>query len=212
MTRLALKLVILLCAAAVSSAQAQDNKVSKEREALRRAQAALRTAQEQQGSLQADKAKAEAQAAAAEKLAAVAQARVGGSLAKLKASEAELATLRSQLQAAQAAAQQALALAHERDQTLQQQVQIARQESAERLQANQAISGLLERSVQALANAEAKNHELYAIGQALVNRYLGRSKMDQALLEDPVLGLVAVRFEDQAEALRSELAARKLGR
>ncbi|KAK6025276.1 hypothetical protein OSTOST_08836 [Ostertagia ostertagi] len=208
MKRIALALMLVASVAA----QAQDAKPSKEREALRRAQAALRAAQEQQSTLQADKAKAEADVAAAQKDAASAKAQIAGSVARLKAREAELDTLRAQLQAAKDAQQLGEAKAIEREQGLQQQMLSARQESAARQQANQALTQLLERSTTALADAEAKNRQLYAIGQQLLTRWQGRAPLDTALLQDPVLGLTAVRFEDQAEKLRAELAAQRVPR
>lgn len=202
--------LLALLALASLGVQAQDAKVSKEREALRRAQAALRAAQEQQSTLQVDKAKAEADVAAARKDAATAKAQVAGSAARLKAREAELDALRAQLRAARDTQQQGDAKAVEREQALQQQIVAARQEAAARQQANQALTKLLERSTQALADAEAKNRKLYAIGQDLVRRYTGRSALDTALQQDPVLGLTAVRFEDQAETLRAALETQRV--
>lgn len=202
--------VIALLAVASLTAQAQDAKPSKEREALRRAQAALRAAQEQQSTLQADKAKAEADVASAKQDALAARAQVASNTARLKAREAELTALRTQLQAAKDAQTQGDSKAVEREQALQQQLLALRQQSDERQQANQALTRLLERSTQALADAEAKNHKLYAIGQDLVLRYTGRSPLDTALQQDPLLGLTAVRFEDEAEKLRAALDAAKL--
>lgn len=209
MKRIALALLV---AGLALGATAQDAKVSREREALRRAQAALRAAQEQQSTLQADKARAEAETAAAQKDAASAKARIASGAAALKVREAEVSTLLAQLQAAKDAQQQAEARAVEREQLLQAQLLAAREEAAARQQANQALTGLLEKSTASLADAEAKNHRLYALGQDLVQRWLGRSAADTALLQDPVLGLSAVRFEDQAEKLRAELAAQRVAR
>lgn len=207
------RLLFFIVALGVSlGAQAQDGKASKEREALRRSQAALRAAQEQQSALQADKAKAETDAAAALRQAASARAQIAGTAARLKDREAELETLRTQLQAARQAQQDSDAKATGREQALQQQLLTTRQESAARVQANQALAQLLERSTQALADAEAKNRQLYAIGQDLVRRWQGRSPLDTALLADPVLGLTAVRFEDQAEKLRAELETQRTTR
>lgn len=203
---------LMLAAGLALGAQAQDAKVSKEREALRRAQAALNAAQAQQGQLQADKARAEADAALAHREAAGAKAQVAGSAARLKAREAESETLRAQLQAVRQARQDGEAQAAEREQALQRQLVAARQDGAARQQANQSLTRLLERSTQALADAEAKNRQLYAIGQDLVKRYAGRSTLDGALLQDPVLGLTAVRFEDQAEQLRAALEAQRIAR
>ncbi|PTT90468.1 hypothetical protein DBR42_05805 [Pelomonas sp. HMWF004] len=191
------------------AAHGQEAKVSKEREALRRAQTALRAAQEQQSTLQADKAKAEAQAAASLKDTASARAQVASGAARLKAREADLETLRLKLQATEAALQQAEARAVEREQTLQRQLLAERQDSAERRQANLVLTKLLEHSTQSLADAEARNHKLHAIGQDLVQRLAGRSPLDTALQQDPVLGLTAVRFEDQAESLRAAMDALK---
>ncbi|MCH3868474.1 hypothetical protein LZB38_09090, partial [Campylobacter jejuni] len=82
----------------------------------------------------------------------------------------------AQLQAAREAQQQGEAQAAEREQALQRQLLAAHQESASRQQANQALSQLLERSTQALSDAEAKNHKLYALGQELTQLYIGRSR------------------------------------
>lgn len=203
---------LLLSALLVSGVQAQEGKPSREREALRRAQAALRTAQEQQASLSADKTKAEAAAASSRQEAASARAQMAGTAARLKARETEVETLRSQLQAAQGAQRDTEARATEREQTLQRQLLAARQDGSALLQANQALAQLLERSTQALADAEGKNHQLYTLGQQLVQRLSQRSPLEQAMQQDPVLGLTAVRLEDQAEALRAELAAKRLVR
>ncbi|MCF8204914.1 MAG: hypothetical protein K9J82_07570 [Methylotenera sp.] len=203
---------LLLSALLVSGAHAQDGKPSREREALRRAQAALRSAQEQQTSLSAEKAKAEAAAASSRQEAASARAQIASTAARLKARDAEIEALRSQLQAAQGAQRDADARASEREQNLQRQLLAARQDGSALQQANQALVQLLERSTQALAETEGKNHQLYALGQQLVQRLSQRSPLEQALQQDPVLGLTAVRLEDQAEALRAELAARRLVR
>lgn len=202
----------LICASLAAPSLAQDGKASKEKEALRRAQMALRAAQEQQSSLMAERDRAEAQAASARKEVGAARALHQGAAARLKATEAEAAESRSQLQATRQSLQDAQALAAERDREQQQQVLALRQESAARLQANLALTELLQRSTKALADAESKNHQLHAIGQDLVRRWLDRKPLDTALLQDPVLGLTAVRFEDQAEALRSALEAHRLVR
>ena len=203
--------IALICLASLG-AQAQDGKASKEREALRRAQAALRSAQEQQSALQADKAKAEAEASAAQKEAAASKAQIAGAAARLKAREAELEALKAQLQTAKDLQAETEAKAGTREQALQEQLLAARQEAAGRQQANQSLAQLLERSTQALADAEAKNRQLYTLGQRLADLYAGRSRLDTVMQQDPVLGLTAVRLEDQAEKLRAELAAQRLAR
>lgn len=205
----AMRLGLALLLFASLGAQAQDTKVSKEREALRRAQAALRAAQEQQSTLQADKARAEAETAAARQDAAGARARAASGVARLRARDAEVAELRVQLQAAQDARQQAEAQAAERERALQQQAAAAEREAAARLAANQALSQLLERNTQALAEAQARNQRLYALGKELIERQVGRSDFDRVLQRDPVFGLAAVRSEDEAEKLRAALEAQR---
>jgi DNA repair exonuclease SbcCD ATPase subunit len=143
----------------------------------------------------------------AQKELAGARALVAGSSAKVRLQEAELKALRTQLEAAQSAQQQGEAQAALREQALQQQLLTLRQESSARQQANQALVQILERSTTALADAEAKNRKLHAMGQDLVQRYTGRSPVDTALQQDPLLGLAAVRFEDEAEKLRAALHA-----
>lgn len=201
--------VIALLALACIAAQAQEAKVSREREALRRAQAALRASQEQQSALQADKAKAEGDALAAQKDAASARTQAAGSAAQLKARTAEIEGLHTRLQAATNAQRQNEAKSAEREQVLQQELIDARQDAASRQQSNQALVHLLERSTKALADAEAKNRQMFALGQSLVQLYTGRSKLDTALQQDPVLGLTSVRLEDKAEQLRAALEAQR---
>lgn len=199
--------LVMLALVCGSLAQAQDAKPSREREALRRAQAALRAAQSQQSQLQADKAEAEAAAIAAREDGAKRRAEADRLGALLRAREAELAQLKTQLQTTQAAREQSEQRAAASQEDLLRQLQAARLEAGERQQANQALSRLLERSNIALGDAEAKNRQLHAWGLELVERYRGRSRVDEALLQDPILGLTAIRFEDQAEKLRAELAA-----
>ncbi|RTL33475.1 MAG: hypothetical protein EKK53_28110 [Burkholderiales bacterium] len=207
-----LTLFTLLLALAVGAGAQDNNKASKEREALRRSQAALRAAQEQLAALQADKAKTDAELQSARKEAQGAKAQIAGSTARVKTRDEELVALRQQLEAAKKSQQDGQVAAADREAELQKLLQASRQESAARLQANQTLAQLLERSTKALADAEAKNRQLYELGQQLVARWRGRSTLDKTLLEDPVLGLTAVRFEDEAEKLRAELEAARLVR
>ena len=191
-------------------AAAQDAKVSKEREALRRAQTALRAATEQQDGLQAEKAKLAADKDRLEKELLAARSQSQGEAARLKQVDLRSEAFQGELQAAVKARQVLEAGSQQREQELQQQVQAARRESAERLQSARALTALLEQSTQALAGAEAKNRQLYAIGQDLVKRYLSRGRFEDATIGDPLLGLTDVKLENQAEELRSKLAAQKL--
>lgn len=201
--------IALACLVLTLGAQAQDGKASKEREALRRAQTALRAAQEQQSTLQADKAKAEAAAQAALKDATAAQAQAAGLGKRLKAQEGQITALQAQvaeLQQALSGAQGALATAQTNERELQRQLAMANETAAARLRSAQSVATLLERSTQALAEAEAKNQKLHDIAQQAIKLYASRSRMDAALLGEPFTGIAGVRLEDQAERLRMEAA------
>ena len=204
--------IVTLTLIALSSlpAHADDAKVSKEREALRRAQSALRTATEQQQSLQADKAQLQQEKDKLEKSLSAARGQEQGNTARLKAATQRVEALEAELQASKQAQQTLLASSQTHEQELQQQLLATRRESAEHLQSARALTALLEHSTQALADAEAKNHKLYAVGQELIQRYLGRSTVDVATLGDPFLGLSAVKLEDQAEQMRSQLEAQRI--
>ena len=203
-------LTLTLLALASVPSHADDVKVSKEREALRRAQSALRTATEQQQTLQADKTQLQQEKDKLEKSLTAARGLEQVNSARLKAATQRAEALENELQASKQAQQMLQSGSQLREQELQQQLLAARRESAEHLQSARALTALLEHSTQALADAETKNHQLYAVGQELIQRYLGRSKVDVATLGDPFLGLSAVKLEDQAEQMRSQLEAQRI--
>ncbi|WP_349740915.1 hypothetical protein [Roseateles cavernae] len=183
---------------------------TREREALRRAQSALRDAQRQQATLQAEKATLERERAQLAAAAETAASRQRGSAGRLEAREQELDTLRSELAALRQRLQQAEQSAQAREQGLQQELLAQRHLVAERGQTVQALSQLLERSTSALVDSEAKNRQLHAIGEDLVQRYLSRSPTDVTSLSEPLLGLAAIRFENVAEELRAQLAQHRV--
>jgi chromosome segregation ATPase len=204
-----------LCVLLASAASGQDDKrATREREALRRAQQALRGAQEQQTTLQREKA---ALAAEQEKLVeaakrngaqlGAAQAQAGRSRAELTRVRAELETLRGELETLRStstAQQQAL---QARGDEQAQQLQQAQRLLAERAQALSAVAQLLERSTTSLADAEAKNRQLHAIGLKVIDDYRGKGGDGSPGVRDPFFGLKQVQLEDRAEALRTELDA-----
>ena len=174
---LTLALAALLCGLALPApAAAQDSKtVSREREALRRAQAMLRETQQARDALQADKARLEAQAGALAGQLKQQQAR----LAVAQSAQAELRTLRAtqpktadelaqalQTAAAGAAAlRQAEARSTAQQQDHQQQVAALRLERDERSGANRVLVARLEAATQALAEAQERNRQLHAVGE-----------------------------------------------
>jgi len=209
MTWIMLLLAGLCCGLLSGGASAQDGKASKEREALRRAQSALREVQSQQSSLQAEKATLEKESARLTAAADGARAQARGGEAKLKRSEQQREQAQTELEALRRELQQAQDAAVGREQALQQQVLTQRRELAERTQATQSLTALIERSTEALAETEAKNRQLYAIGQDLVQRYLSRTPAEITALGDPLFGLGAVRMENQAEEFRNKLAQQR---
>ncbi|MEJ6005708.1 hypothetical protein WG899_09130 [Paucibacter sp. AS339] len=201
---------LMVCASVAMPAHAQDAKVSKEREALRRSQSALKAAQEQQSSLQAEKSKLEQEKTQAEQEASKARSQAQGQAAKLKALEAQAQKLQADLQAAEAARQALEAASKSREQELQQQLLAARRESNERQQAVQVTTRMLERSTQSLADAEDKNRKLYAIGQEAIKRYLSRTPSEITGIGDPLFGFTDIRLENVAEELRSQMQAQRV--
>lgn len=204
-------LVALLGLALAGASMAQDDKrASREREALRRTQQALRSAQEQQATLLREKAALAAEKeqldVAAKKASAQlgsAQAQAGRARGELAKTEAELAQLRGELEAlknAGAGREQAL---QTRVETLTTSLQESQRLLAERSQTVSTVTMLLQRSSEALAGAEAKNRELYGIGRRLLEVYRRGGG-------EGVFGLDAVKLENEAEALRSEIEAQRL--
>lgn len=205
--------ILLACCAglcAVLPAQAQDAKVSKEREALRRTQSALKAAQEQQSGLVADKAKLEQEKLLAEQDAGKARAQVSGQVVRLKALEQQTQKLQADLQAAEAAKSALEAAAGTREKELQQQLLAARRESAERQQAVQVTARLLERSTLALQEAEAKNRKLHSVGEEAIKRYLSRTPSEITGIGDPLFGFNDIRLENVAEELRMQMEAQRV--
>jgi ribosomal protein L32 len=209
--RLKRGLLLACCAGLCAVAQAQDAKVSKEREALRRSQTALKAAQEQQSSLTAEKAKLEKDKLQAEQDAGKAKLVAAGQAAKLKLLEQQTQKLQADLQAAEAAKSALETGGQAREKELQQQLLAARRESAERQQAVQVTAGLLERSTLALQDAEAKNRKLHAIGEEAIKRYLSRSPSEITGIGDPLFGFNDIRLENVAEELRGKMEAQRLG-
>lgn len=191
---------------------AQDNtKASREREALRRAQQALRSAQEQQSALQREKAALAAERdkldesarrSAAQLGSAQAQAaRQRSELVRLQAEHDRLKTELDELRQASAAREQAL---QARQDELAKALQDSQALLAERTQSIAAVRGLLERSTGALADAEAKNRELYTLGRRLLDELRERGA------PAGLFGFDQVKLENRAEALRDEIEAQRL--
>lgn len=183
-----------------------DAKVSKEREALRRAQSALRSMTDERDALQADKAKLAQDKAKSDQELAALRGRSQGEAGRAKLAEEHAETLQAQLDAAVKTRDEQAAASQQRERELQEQLAAARRESAERLRSAQAVSALLEQSTKALAVAEDKNRKLFAVGEDLIQRYKSRPRYDAATIGDPLLGLTDVKLENEAETIRGQMA------
>ncbi len=208
----------VVCVCLVAPAQAQDDKrATREREALRRTQQALRTAQEQQSTLLREKAALAAEKDKLDQAAkrngaqlGAAQSMANRSRNELAQARVELDTLRTELETLRKTSTTQQQLLQTRSDEQAQQLQQAQRLLAERVQALSAVARLLESSTRSLADAEAKNRQLYTIGLTLVDEHRGRNPDGSSSLVDPFFGLKQVQLEDRAEALRSELDALRL--
>lgn len=190
--------LLLACFAVATPSWAQD-KGSREKEALRRAQLALRAAQDEVATLQRERAqcstdrdaalkdKAEAQKTSG--LLASAQAQSRQSQGRVKQLEGELETLQQQLAEAKA-----------------QQVAQAK-ELAEGQRSLRAVSQLLEASEQRQRILQARNQQLYDTGVAVVEMYRSRKPAETAAQQAVVLGFDLVDVENISEKWLDRLNA-----
>lgn len=205
--------LIALSLATASLAQS-TNGPSREREALRRAQAALQQSQQERDTLLAEKAALERRLQEAE-----AAARQGGG--RLAALQRDLVMqreradgLQAELQAQrEAAARQAEALAQERghaEARWREQLAQVQGELAERTGANRGLTARLEQVAAQLAEAKARNRRLHLLGSEAVELYATKNPAETLRQSDPLLGLATVRIEGLAETLRLRLDAERV--
>jgi DNA repair exonuclease SbcCD ATPase subunit len=207
-TPLRLALLALGATLSLACAAQDDNRGSREKEALRRTQAALRQAQEQQAALAREKDSLAGERDKLDASAKKAQSQLAASrsdAARLNASLAhandELAATRTRDEAARQDLEQRLA-------EQSQQLAAARRVADERARANASLTALLEQATKSLASAERANEQMHALGLQMIDRLRGRGGASDAV--DPVLGFGQVRLENEAEALRDKLDAAKL--
>lgn len=211
---LALALWLALGAGSAHAAD-DDKRLAQARDAMRRAQQSLQQTQSERSALQRDKAALEAErdrlaaaladAETRQRSSAAQQARLSGSLSgaerQRESTQAELAKERT------------ARLAVDRELQAQQARSAASQQALEeQRRITAATSGLLERSVQALAQAEARNRELLALGTQALEAYLNDTPVAMRARDEPFLGLGRVTLESRAEGLRQAMAAQTTGR
>jgi DNA repair exonuclease SbcCD ATPase subunit len=206
-----LSLVLLIAGPAHSQ---EDKKAGREKEALRRTQQALRTAQERQSALEREKAalalKLDAESRKAETEVAGAQRAARASRSSLAGAQAEISRLKSELDALRARSDSDRQAVTEQNNTLKRSLQETQHLLVERTQTATSLARLLDRSTQALANAERKNRDLYASSRLLLDLYRNKSAGDALAQREPLLGFAEVALENEAEALRTQLEAHRL--
>jgi chromosome segregation ATPase len=199
---------LCLHSAALAQQQAQP---SREREALRRAQAALLEAQQQRDAALADKSKLQRSAddaALQSKAVAGRQAALQREIARQRE---ELRGLQAELQSARDAAAQAEVAsrtqAEEATARSRQQLAAAQAEAAERTAAKRTLVARLEATTAALARSEQLRRDLHGLGLQAVQRYREKGVLTGALQNEPVLGLAGVRVENVASELADRIEA-----
>lgn len=193
-------LTAVLMAASLSTAHAED-KPSREREALRRAQQSLRQTQEERDALAGEKATL---AQAKDK----AEGELKQTSAKVKGAESKAAALRAkaeQLEASLHSKDEALAAAQQRESELQAQLSKTQAELAEKARTLASVTSLLSASTQDRQSLLSQNKALYATGLDMVSLLRTQSPSEWQRAKDALLGLSAVKAENLAEAFRTRL-------
>ena len=223
-------LVLAFTFALVHPAQAQDDasRATREREALRRAQAALKVSQEQQAvlsreksDLAAEKDKLDQTSKRSTSQLAVLRSdatrlraegvRLQSELTRLTrmASELEAARVREEAEKKSAQAQ-AQAQAQARADDLTRRLDDASRVAVDRTRTVASMTALLERATAAVAGGEKANREMYAFGLQMIEQVRARTDTHTWLRSESVLGFGNVRTENLAEEFKDRLAALRL--
>jgi chromosome segregation ATPase len=187
---------------------------SREREALRRAQAALQQSQQERDALAAEKATLQRQAQDADKRTQALQARLAAAMRELQlereavaAARAETLALRGEVERERASAEERVQAAERRH---RQELAALQGQIGERTRTNQALVAQLEVTASALREAEARNLRLHQLGEQALALYRGLTPGERLRQADRLFGLTAVQIESQAEELLARLDAERL--
>jgi chromosome segregation ATPase len=208
---------IISMSALVSLAHADDKSASRDKEMLRRTQQALKAEQDQhsaaeqeKSALATDKAKLQNEIKKNSAQLASVQAQSRGARAELDRAHAEVDRLKAELDATRTADEQAQGALKQSVERLGLQLSQTQRLLSERTSANQTLISLLERSLESLAGAEAKNRELHAAGLKAVEAYRQKGVGAALAQREPVFGFGAVQVDNVAEGLRSQLDAQRV--
>lgn len=211
---LLLTLALALAMPALAQAPASNNTVSREREALRRAQAALQQATQERDALQSEQSRLSQASSAAETRLRSQSASLAQAQRELKQANETVQTLQAEMQTARQqqadTRTEAQTLLNAAEQRWRSERSTLTAQSDERLQANRALAERLQTTNAALATAQDNNRRLHALGLEAVDRFRGVTPTDRLLRREPVLGLADVAAEDTAEGLRQRLDALRL--
>lgn len=208
-------LAIVCLIAGICTAQAQNQQQSRERDAVRRAQAAVQKAEQEKARLLEEKSALEKEKAALDKKLkgnAETARQLAASRRKEQESRAALEAAQRDLEAARAKIAQLTVKSDELGKRLgeteTQRKDLESQGNAltQRLGQQREI---IARQAQSMQVCQDNNAKLYAVSQELLDRYHRKGVWDALLQKEPVTGLREVQmqnilqeYEDRAQALR----------
>jgi septal ring factor EnvC (AmiA/AmiB activator) len=201
-------LLLVLAAVAPPAAADDDKRLAQARESLRRAQQSLQATQAQRDALAQDKARLEQQKLESDKALADAGAKQRDAAARgrrLDAGMAELRAERDRLQAELARGKEAAGAQQQRIDDAQAKLADAETRVDEQRRTTIALRGLLQRSVQALAENERQNRALYELGHRAIAGYTECETHGSSSPDANLFGIGDVRVTDVAEQLRREM-------
>ena len=204
-------LLVFALAATVRPALADDDKrLAQTRESLRRAQQSLQATQAQRDALAQDKARLEQQKLESDKALADGAAKQRDAAAqrrRLDASVSELRAERDRLQSELARETESATQRQQRLDDAQSKLVDAETRLDEQRRTTIALRGLLQRSVQSLAENERQNRALYELGHRAIDDYRECQIHGSSSPDANVFGFADVRVTDVSEQLRREMDA-----
>jgi septal ring factor EnvC (AmiA/AmiB activator) len=196
------------CALAPPARADDDRRLAQAREALHRAQQALQAAQSQRDALAQDKARLEQQKLEADHALAEAAAKAGAAAtqrARMDASAGALRAERDGLQADLERERGAGAASQKRLEETQARLVEAETRADDQRRTTIALRGLLQRSVQALAENERQNRVMYDLGRQATAAYADCETHGSTSVDANLLGIADVRVTDVSEQLKREM-------
>ncbi|MEY4763731.1 MAG: hypothetical protein RI907_404 [Pseudomonadota bacterium] len=190
-----------LATVALHAATAHAADGSREREALRRAQASLRAAQDERDAMAGEKANLTQDKTKLEGELKQTAARVRGAEAQASGLKARVA----QLEASLAEQQKALTEGQAREAALAEQLRQAEAKLADQVRVASTVQALLAERTRDVQTLTAQNDGMYQAGLDAIALYKAKSPSQFLDAHDQVLGWRAVKAEGVVDALRDKL-------